>query len=37
MMDDITGTKTAVKETKAPAEKPKKKLIKPVAKAKKTV
>jgi hypothetical protein len=37
MMDDITGAKTAVKETKKPAEKPKaekKKVAKP---AKKTV
>lgn len=36
-MDDITGAKSAVKETKKPAE-PKKKATKPVAKpVKKTV
>lgn len=31
MMDDITGTKSAVKETKKPAEKPKTAKKKPVA------
>lgn len=41
MMDDITGVKSAVKENKAPAEKPKNKETKPAAKksekSKKTV
>jgi len=36
MMDDITGTKSAVKETKKPAEKPKKKPV-AVKQPKKTV
>jgi hypothetical protein len=37
MMDDITGAKTAVKETKKPAETPKKKAVAKPKSAKKTV
>jgi hypothetical protein len=37
MMDDITGAKTAVKETKKPAETPKKKAVAKPKSANKTV